>query len=198
VTNWLGQLKAGDPTAAQPLWDRYFGQLVRLARVRLNARLRRAADEEDVALSAFHSFCRAADVGRFPRLDDRDDLWAVLVCLTERKASALADREAAKKRGGGKVRGDSVFVRPDDRTPVGPDLVAGSAPTPAFAAEVAEQCERLLNELGAASPDLRRVAEWKLEALTNEEIAARLGKSLATVERKLAMIRTLWTQEAPR
>ena len=33
VTRWIDLLKAGDPAAAQPLWQRYFEQLVRLARV---------------------------------------------------------------------------------------------------------------------------------------------------------------------
>lgn len=190
VTVWLDHLRAGDPEAARELWNRYFGRLVALARGRLAARVRRAADEEDVALSAFHSFCRAAEAGRFPRLDDRDDLWAVLVTLTERKAFALADRELARKRGGGEVRGDSVFEAGDGR--------AAPDPTPAFAAEVAEECEQLLARLDARDPDLRRIAEWKLEGYTNEEVAARAGKSLATVERKVAVIRTLWTLEAPR
>jgi hypothetical protein len=41
--------------------------------------VRRAADEEDVALSAFNSFCLRAEEGRFLRLDDSDDLWQVLM-----------------------------------------------------------------------------------------------------------------------
>ena len=31
ITHWLGALKAGDLAAAQPLWERYFQRLVRLA-----------------------------------------------------------------------------------------------------------------------------------------------------------------------
>ncbi len=57
VSQWLGQLQAGDPTAAQKLWERYFRRLVGLARKKLRAAPRRAADEEDVALSAFTGFC---------------------------------------------------------------------------------------------------------------------------------------------
>ena len=63
VTQWIGRLKAGDPDAAQKLWERYFRRLVGLARKKLRAAPRRAADEEDVALSAFDSFCRAAGQG---------------------------------------------------------------------------------------------------------------------------------------
>jgi hypothetical protein len=75
VTRWLEQLKAGEQAAVQQLWTRYYARLVRLAREKLGAAPRQAADEEDVALSAFDSFCRAAEAGRFPRLLDRDDLW---------------------------------------------------------------------------------------------------------------------------
>jgi hypothetical protein len=35
VTGWIDRLKAGDPAAAQPLWECYFRRLVRLARRRL-------------------------------------------------------------------------------------------------------------------------------------------------------------------
>jgi hypothetical protein len=52
-----------------------------LARARLRNTPRRIADEEDVAPSAFDSFCRAARAGRFPRLDDRHDLWQILVLI---------------------------------------------------------------------------------------------------------------------
>ena len=90
VTVWLEHLKAGDPAAAGPLWERYFARLVTLARARLRLAPRAARDEEDVALSAFHNFCRGVEAGRFPRLDDRDDLWQVLFMITTCKAAALA------------------------------------------------------------------------------------------------------------
>src|SRR5262245_46060314 len=71
VTQWIDGLKAGDPNAAQKLWERYCRRLVGLARKKLRAAPRRAADEEDVALSAFDSFCRGAEQDRFPQLNDR-------------------------------------------------------------------------------------------------------------------------------
>ena len=63
-----------------------FDRLVHLARAHLKSSLRRVADEEDVAICAFNSFCRGAEQGRFPKLDDSTDLWRVLVTITERKA----------------------------------------------------------------------------------------------------------------
>src|SRR5439155_25557985 len=35
VSGWIARLKAGDEQAVQPLWERYFHQLVQLARKRL-------------------------------------------------------------------------------------------------------------------------------------------------------------------
>src|SRR5450755_4667657 len=93
VTRWLGDLKAGDTDAAQKLWERYFGALVRLAHARLRNAAHGAEDEEDAALSAFDSFCAAAAQGRFPRLDDREDLWRILVTLTQRKALNQVERQ---------------------------------------------------------------------------------------------------------
>src|SRR5262245_56797441 len=93
VTLWLRQLRAGDREAAQPLWERYFRRLTALVRDRLRGLPRAAADEEDVALSAFDSFFRRAEAGRFPRLDDRDDLWQLLLLIATRKACDLAQRE---------------------------------------------------------------------------------------------------------
>ena len=39
--------------------------------------------------SAFASFCRAAEARRFPQLSDRDDLWRLLIAVTEHKAYNL-------------------------------------------------------------------------------------------------------------
>ena len=193
ITHWLGRVRAGDAAAAQKLWESYFQRLVALARTRLRGAPRRAADEEDVALSAFASFCRAAEAGRFPRLADRHDLWRLLVTLTERKASNLVRDEHRQKRGGGAVRGEAGLLRPEDSSPVGLDQFAGREPTPQFAAEMAEACRLLLGRLGNA--ELQAVAVWKMEGDTVPEIAARLGCALSTVERRLRLIRQIWESE---
>src|SRR5688572_81469 len=85
ITRWLNELRDGDTKAAQPLWETYFRRLVQLANRRLHRAPRRAADEEDVALSAFKSFCMGVQQGKFPRLADRDDLWPLLVAITAHK-----------------------------------------------------------------------------------------------------------------
>jgi DNA-directed RNA polymerase specialized sigma24 family protein len=190
VTHWISALKAGDEAAAEKLWERYFRRLVGLARKRLRMARRRAEDEEDVALSALDSLYRGARQGRFPRLTDRDDLWRLLVVITTRKAIDLRERERRVRRGGGKVRGESVFVTPTGSDERGLENVLGPEPTPEFVPLMAEECQRLLDKL--ANAKLRSVAVWKMEGHTNEEIAARLGCAVPTVERRLRMIRKCW------
>jgi hypothetical protein len=127
VTLWLGALKDGDLAAAQPLWERYFAQLVRLARARLRARPRAGADtdDEDAALSAFDSFCAGAARGRFPQLADRDELWRLLVTLTARKVRAQIQRQRRQKRGGGHVLHEADLLGADaDGGDAGPEQVA--------------------------------------------------------------------------
>jgi DNA-directed RNA polymerase specialized sigma24 family protein len=196
VSVWISELKAGDGQAAQRLWEGYFPRLVGLARKKLREMPRRVADEEDVALSAFDSFCSGVKEGRFPRVTGRDDLWPLLVIITARKALQLLRQQGRQKRGGGAVRGDSAFqpAAAGDDEP-GLEQVVGSEPTPEFAAQMAEECQRLLGQLGDG--DLREVAVWKMEGYSNEEIAAKLGCVPRTVERKVALIRSLWEQLAP-
>jgi DNA-directed RNA polymerase specialized sigma24 family protein len=186
ITRWLEALKAGDREAAQPLWERYFDRLVRLARERLRGLPRAASDEEDIALSAFDSFCRRAEQGTFPRLDNRDDLWQVLVLIVGRKVCDRAEYERRGKR-------DWRRTRPMDDT-VGQEP-PGTEPDPATAAEVAEELRRLLSLLPGEG--MRAIAVRKLEGHTNEEIARLQGCSLATVERRLALIRKYWLSGEP-
>ncbi len=135
---------------------------------------RRSADEEDVALSAFDSFCRLASDGRFPKLEGRDDLWRLLVTITARKANAHVQHELRHKRGGGRTLDEAALRGADDD--FGLAAIAGYEPTPAFAAEVADELDRLLGMLG--DDVLRQVALLRMEGHANEEIAERLGCGL--------------------
>jgi DNA-directed RNA polymerase specialized sigma24 family protein len=185
VTVWLGQLQAGESAAVRPLWEKYFHRLVGLARTRLRNNAQRASDEEDVALSAFDSFCRNAEAGRFPDLTDRDSLWRLLAEFTLRKAAHHDRNASALKRGGGKtlVAGPEVF-----------EDMLGREPDPALAAEVAEECERLLAVLG--DPELRQVALLRMDGYSVEEVAAKVGCAPRSVKRKLNLIRGIWEREA--
>ena len=85
--------------AIRPTADRPFDELVRLARAKLGALPRGESDEEDAALSAFHSFCQGAARGRFPRLDDRHDLHGARLGIRHRReVSFTAESPAADGR----------------------------------------------------------------------------------------------------
>ena len=181
VTTWIGELRGGNTAAAQQLWERYYTQLLDFARGKLYGTPRREADEEDVSLSAFHSFCQSA--ARFPRLNNRDDLWQILIMLTARKASHQRRRQRAGKRGGTQDT-PAAEAELDD--------IIGSEPTPEFAAMIAEEFDVLLERL----PDdgLRRIARLRLEDYSNAEIARQLQCSERSIERRLAVIRAVWEE----
>ena len=199
ITPWIQRVKKGDPAAAEALWKRCYPQLVRFARKKLEGMRPGMADEEDVALSALKSFCGAAQRGRFPNLADRHGLWPLLLRITERKAANLARHEKRQRRGGGRVRGESVLDRMGSASDA-PGLVgvAGDAPTPQFAAIMAEECQRLLGLLqDAERPHLQAIAVAKMEGYTNQEIAQQLDCSKRTIERGLELIRKKWKEEQP-
>ena len=65
--------------------------------------------------------------------------------------------------------------------------------TPEFAAECAEQFEKLLAALNDKT--LQQIAVSKMEGYTNEELACEFKVSLRSIERKLSLIRRTWEEE---
>jgi DNA-directed RNA polymerase specialized sigma24 family protein len=190
VSRWISDLKAGDSLALQPLWDRYYATLVERARAKLRALggSKAVNDEEDLALSAFESLYQGVREGRFPRLEDRDDLWRLLVHLTACKAVDQHRAENRQKRGGGRI------INEDEGNAL--DQIIGTEPSPEFAAMVAEEYRRRLDELG--DEILKRIAELKLACYSNDEIRQQLDCSLRTVTLRLELIRKIWQKsQAP-
>lgn len=195
----LDQVREGDEQATTLLWERYFQPLVRLAGTRLPKNLRRSADEEDIALSAFHSFIAGVRRDQFPDLAGPDNLWGLLITLTSRKVHAHLRRQTRQKRGGGNVRGESVFLdagRDDAQAGLEQMGSAGGEDDtmrPDVRAELAEACEHLLDSL----PDeqLREIAVLRMDGYLVDEIAVRLEISKRAVERRLQLIRKTWSEQ---
>jgi RNA polymerase sigma factor (sigma-70 family) len=185
VSRWIERLKDADPRAAQVLWERFVERMLAVARQRMQTS-RRVADEEDVVITAFERFLHGVQNGRFPRLNDRDDLWAVLLTLTSRHAARQIRDQNRDKRGGGEVRGDSALHS-------GANGLVDEAPTPAEAMEIQENFAVLLDSLDDDS--LRQIALARLEGYSNSEIARQIGRSEVTVERRLRLIRAIWDPE---
>jgi len=186
-------LKQGDDQAAGRLWDDYFHRLVALARKRLGTLPRRDSDEEDVALSAMHSFCRGMADGRFD-LADRDELWRLLATITARKASRRFRQQAKLDKHGAAIRGESIFYSPSGDSPAGNMAEqAADHQTPDFDLLMSESCNQLLERL--PDENLKRIALLKLEGLSNRQIADQLDCVERSVERKLNRIRDYWSRD---
>jgi DNA-directed RNA polymerase specialized sigma24 family protein len=176
ITQWIQQIKDGDQAAVQKLLEHYFQKLVRLARKKLHMLPQLADYGEDVALSAFKSLVLGAQRQQFARLQDREDLWRLLVVLTFRKAIDLLRKESRHQQAALNV---ADFISQE--------------PTPEMALQMADECRRLLDKLG--NPELRSIALWKMEGYSNDEIAGKLNCVPRTVERRLRLIRQIWEAE---
>ncbi len=189
VTRWIHDLKQGDTAAVEPLLERYFGRLRQLARMQLSRGTRAVLDDEDVALSVLESVCRNAANGKLPDLRDRDDLWFMMIAISQNKVISQRRYENTAKRGAGKV-----LTMTDALEQYNTDLegLMGSDVAPEFFTEVMDCWNQLLRSL----PDdkMRRIAQLRLEGHTNQVIAERLQLLRRTVERKVELIRELWTK----
>lgn len=191
----LQRVREGDDNAITKLWEDYYQQLVRIAAKRMPQNLRRTGDEEDIALSAFHSFIAGIRHDRFPDLRGRDNLWGLLITLTGRKVHAHLRHQTRQKRGGGSVRGESVFIdRAGEQTAGGIGGVTGDSDSADIQAELAEACDTLLDQL--EDEQLKQIAVMRMDGFLVDEIAARLELSKRAVERRLQLIRRTWTEQA--
>jgi RNA polymerase sigma factor (sigma-70 family) len=178
ITRLIRAAQADRSSAVGPLLATYFNRLVQLARQRLQSLPGMANYDEDVALRSFYSvYQRIRDPDRPLPLTGRDDLWRLLATRTISRAIDLIRRYRP-----GEVPGDAEV-----------EHLLTREPTPEEAAEMADECRRLLDLLD--EPELRQIALWKVEGYTNEEIAARLDCVPRTIERKVRRIRVLWKHE---
>lgn len=195
VTQWIDQLKTGDTQAAQRLWESYFLEMVEVARRKLQGTPKAMADEEDVALSAFKSFCLGAQNGKFTQVTDRENLWPLLVAITSHKSVDLIRNENRQKRGG---TGQSQNSAAKKWTSISLDFeeMIQREPSPEFALQLAEELDRLMDLLDKTGDSvLRQVALAKMEGETTTEIAQSLGCARRTVERKIQLITCLWQED---
>jgi DNA-directed RNA polymerase specialized sigma24 family protein len=189
VTEWIGGLKRGSTDAASKIWARYVEQLVREADHRLKSIPRRAVAEEDIAQEAFAAFFRGVELQRFSDLEDRHDLWQVLIMLADRRAKDYMRRHLGPKQGGGQVHGDSILRapgQPSASSAAGFDDLAAPPVTP-------ESAEALIRLIQSSFPELRdellqKIALDRAANYTVSEIAARHGIGLRSAERKIELI----------
>lgn len=186
----------GDTQAQQKIWDRYFPQLVRLAQQRIQQNFHRIGDGEDVALSVLRSFFRQIEAISLPDVRGGDDLWRLLSRMTQRKAIDWIRFQQRQKRC---ALGESA-VGLRNNTGISKEVAADARPMadvvsdelePQMAVMLIENCELLMAQLPEV---LRPIVLLRLAGHTNNEIAASQNCSLATVERRLKLVRSIWSE----
>src|SRR5262249_1346431 len=171
VTRLIRAAQHDRASAVGPLLAVYFDRLVQLARGRLRHLPGLANYDEDLALRSIYSvYRRLQDAERPLELTGRDDLWRLLATRTISRAIDLVRRHRAEP-----CPNDQHLTQ-----------LLTREPTPEAAAEVADECRRLLESL--PEPELRQIALWKVEGYTNEEIASRMDCVPRTIERKVSRI----------
>lgn len=193
VTQWLQLLEKGNATAAQQLWEHFCRKLMQHASGRLNERLRPSYDEEDAALSAFRSMCRMISDGRQQDLTNRNNLWRLLVVITERKILGRIKYENRDRRDIRRTLSEAIL----EGDASGSSTLQGlpcREPSPEFSVEFTDTLSALLDSL--EDDQLREIVQLRLTDHENEEIAMKLKITRRTVERKLLRIRARWEQLA--
>lgn len=192
VTAWLSGLKRKESDATEQLWNRYFNELVQLAREKLGDGRRRVDDEEDVAASVLKSLYLRAD--RFQKLEDRHDLWILLLTMTQRKCVDRIRYNLAQKRSGARTVGErELRAEMSDLKITKLDDLVSRMPDPETVVTMQEEFGRLLQLL--RNEELRQIARWRMDGDSTEDIAGRIGLTSRSVRRKLELIRDTWLAE---
>jgi len=173
----LAAWQNGNDAAANLLVRRFMTRLTALARAKLAMKLARRLDPEDVVMSAWRSFFVAADRGQIHVPDD-DNLWPLLVTVTLRKLARQSAHHFASKRAI-----DTERRQLDEST--WPEI-ASRDPTPAEAAQVVDDLERLMSRL---SDKDRAILEARLQGEDLASIASLMGCTDRTVRRSLHRVR---------
>lgn len=190
ITRMIRAVKSGDADALAPLWERYSQHLRRIARrVIFQSRLR-AADEDDIVATTFQRLWRAAQRGQLDAVQGRESLSRLLSKMTTQGAIDLLRGEQRQCRGGGTVRGDSVFGGDDSTGATGFASVPDDALPPDLVVMAEEETKALMRYL--EDDQLASIAVARMEGFSNREIADLLECSSSTVERSVRLIRKKW------
>jgi DNA-directed RNA polymerase specialized sigma24 family protein len=194
VMRWFRDLQAGDSIAAHQLWNALAERIERFAARRLTHGERKVANEEDITLSVFKSVMLRAERGEFQQVQSYDELWSLLLTITQRKVLNHLRHHRRLKRGGGRVVGEADLLSGDAESSLEFSLASlpGAVPDPQLEVLTMESIDSLLQSL--EDEELQRIVALKFAGHSNEQIARELGRSLATVERKLKLIRSIWSQ----
>jgi len=170
--------KEGDQPAVEQLCRIYGKRVRRIIRLRIDGKLRPKLDSVDIIQDAL--VLALAGLEDFTYRDEGDFLrW--LSRIAENKLRDILDRFHADKRD---IRREIPFKREETNTNDGSHGVAGplQTTTPSVLLVRKEQLDRLESAMDSLKPEYREVIFLsRIERLSHEEIAARLGKSKGAI-----------------
>jgi RNA polymerase sigma factor (sigma-70 family) len=170
-------LRGGERQIVDEFWGRYGPLMHQVAEQHLSPQLRRRVGAEDVVQSVCRTFFRRVRGGEFA-LPDSEALWRLLCAITLTKVREQSRFHGRAKRG---MQREIAMAGPSDDTSSGVSQYGQArGPTPAEAAEFSEQFQNLIQGLGEEE---KQLVYLKLDALTNEQAAQKLGCSERTVRR---------------
>jgi len=186
ITQWLQRLHSGEADAAKEIWNRYYPRVVRLAALQLIKNDDRSIDEEDVAQSTFRTVYLAVMNGKYPDIEDRRDLWRLLLVSTLNRVRRHHRDSHALKRSVNELVTQDQSRRRLIKEISGPDAQA----------EMADLIETLFRRLDQEDPtgELRQIALLKLEEHSASAIAKRLKRRKNHVLQRIRLIRILWEE----
>lgn len=186
VSNWLKELKIGDQNAVEAIWNRYYQRVVEFAIQKMRMNPDRAVDGEDIAQLTMHRFCLNATSGNYPDLDDRQQLWDLLVVYTLNRIRKHL-RECNRNKRSGMHR----LVFEFKRSQAIEDLRSPEAPT-----IMADMVQSWLDRLDREDPSgqLKQIAIWSMEDISGSEIARIMKKRKSAILQQIRLIRLLWEE----
>ena len=186
VSHWLKELKTGDSLAVEAIWHRYYQRVVELASRKMKVNPDRAVDGEDIAQLAMHRFCTNATLGCYPNLDDREQLWDLLVVFTLNRIRKHLRACNRLKRSGLHTQVfefSQLEVLKDLQTPEAPTIMA-------------DMVDAWLKRLDQEDPSgqLKQIAIWSMDGISGSDIARILKKRKSFVLHQIRLIRLLWEE----
>jgi RNA polymerase sigma-70 factor, ECF subfamily len=171
------KLRARDQGAATEVFRRFADRLVALARTKLDARIRRKEDPEDVVQSVYGSFFNRYHAGKLD-LASWDSLWSLLTVITVRKCLNRTEYYMARCRSvAGEIDTDSW-----DDAASGLSEAIDREPTPLEAVVLTDTVERMMRGLDEHD---RTIIELSMGGCSPQIISAEVGVS----ERKVMRVR---------
>ena len=182
----MARLRKGENQAAAQVFNRFASRLVALARKQLDPQMLQKVDPEDVMQSVFRSFFVRNAAGQLGEFETWDNLWGMLVIMTQRKCGRRIDYfRAARRDVQLEVRGQ--LSEEQSRSDW---CISDNEPTPPEAAMLTETVERLMSSLQGRH---REILALSLQGYTAPEVSTQVGCTERTVYRVLDRVK-VWLE----